>query len=217
MLPVIFLLLQACPFVYGAENPSPLWATLLHHNKQWEGICSYDSIIEVCSLTVHSAASASFTSDHMNMDMKVSSDDNVTVTFEESSVWDSSAHAAGHTNLQLMGVFTKQKGVYHFVGNISSLEQKNFGSVNLSPKTYLGRSNDDTSLRYGLAIGIPVVLAILLMIASVLILRWGIKKGYLRHVPWAYKHFTNPRRGQPDFELDNSKQNVGTEQPEVHI
>lgn len=41
--------------------------------------------------------------------------------------------------------------------------------------------------------------------------------GYLRHVPLAYKHFTNPQRERPDFEMDNSKQNVGTEQPEVHI
>ncbi|CAG5123708.1 unnamed protein product [Candidula unifasciata] len=191
--------------------------TLLARNVQWEGMYRLEEINDPCSLTVHSHTSVSFIAEHIIMDMKVSSDDNVTVTFNESSVWHSTVHESSYTDLSFVGVFQKTKTTYSFVGNISSCQRENIGTISLSPNAIRGRSNDETRLRYGLAIGIPVCLAILLTIASVFILKWGIKKGYLRHVPWAYKYFTNPKRGQADFEINNPEYSTESGQPEVHI
>uniref|UniRef100_A0A0B7A622 Uncharacterized protein n=1 Tax=Arion vulgaris TaxID=1028688 RepID=A0A0B7A622_9EUPU len=213
------LFMQAVTFVL-ASGAAPLWKSILKLHKQWDGYYYHDTEDYKCSLTVHSIGYVSFTSEHTSIDMAVSSTDNATVIFKETSVWNSSDHFVGHTNLEFTGHFVVDGYSYRFVGNVSSDELTNFGTVIMSPPASPGRnnaSNSNTSLRYGLAIGIPVVLSFILMVAAVLILRWGIKKGYLRHVPRAYKHFTNPRRGKTTFEMNDSEVQSESEHSEVHI
>ena len=47
-------------------------------------------------------------------------------------------------------------------------------------------------LSVGLAVGISLFLFIICTVIGIVILRWAVRKGYLRHVARSYKSFRNP-------------------------
>lgn len=51
---------------------------------------------------------------------------------------------------------------------------------------------ESSKLSIGIAVGVALSLFIICVITSILIIRWGIQKGYLRHISRSYKSFRNP-------------------------
>ncbi|KAH9499515.1 hypothetical protein Btru_078035 [Bulinus truncatus] len=184
----------------------PVWKVQLAHFDLWKGSIDYAGINTPCMMLVHSIKSrpydevmVTFTADNIQLDMVGQSGDNINVTFEEYYSWEKNAQFEDQTDFIFTGKFHISDLTYYFEGTISTFENPTFGTIWLSPAGHpLEIVRENSSLRYGLAIGIPVTLAVLLMITAALIMWWACKKGYLRHVPLAYQHFTNPK---PNFTI----------------
>ena len=70
------------------------------------------------------------------------------------------------------------------------------------------------SLSVGLAVGISVFLFIVCVVIGIIILRWAIRKGYLRHVARSYKSFRNP---DTPVSFDNTQHDSQQCNVNVHI
>ncbi|CAL1542882.1 unnamed protein product [Lymnaea stagnalis] len=221
---VLVILFQAFIIQTLTATSVPLWKTQLIHHNLWKGDIGnghwkYPSMLEVHSVQVEEYGSAlvTFSAHDINLDMCGKSSNNKTVIFYEDSTWDKSSHFEGQTNLKISGEFLKDGINYYFSGNVSSDEDQTYAVVWLSPAGYPVEiiKETNTHLRYGLAIGIPVGLGVVLIVSAALIMWWAVKKGYVRHIPMAYKSFTNPKRSAAVYKLETDHGDGQT--PSVHI
>ncbi|XP_005104710.1 uncharacterized protein LOC101854187 [Aplysia californica] len=209
--------------VADADTAIRTWKSLFNHHREWIGFYRHDGGNYYCNLSVKSVGLSedgvsyvTFTAQDITLDMSVVSDDGENLTFTESSVWTKKEHFEGHSNLQFQGQIEPYGLYYRFEGLVSSDEIQNFGTVSLRPKGVRMRApkKADHDLKYGLSIGVPVVLAVLLVVAGAMILLWAFRKGYLRHIPRAYKHFTNPTQSKSKDNSRKTESNIEMGSPE---
>ncbi|KAK3730217.1 hypothetical protein RRG08_034962 [Elysia crispata] len=198
----------------------PMWKNLLTHHQQWDGRYTYrhaNSSLYDCSLRVMSLGqkenSESYlilTADHIDIDMKIDSEDDTIIYLQEDAVWRKTKYFEDHTDIRIVGEFVSDHLYYMFLGNVSSAEEENFASMALRPRGFLSKVSNrkQSHLNYGLVYGIPVSCAALLMVAGIMIIFWAVRKGYIRSLSWSYKNFNNPSdepRPQPSLEMKGSR------------
>ncbi|XP_059155350.1 uncharacterized protein LOC131940649 [Physella acuta] len=220
LLRTLILLLFMCTLTIGGIIP--VWKNLLLHYKEWKGSITHNGEISNCMLEVHSVyfdndgiALVAFSAENFYVEMAATSVDNKTVIFTEDVTWHKQAQFQNDTNLKVVGMFLPAEENYYFLGNVSSDTFDSLGVVKLSPSGYplvIDREYN-THLKYGLVVGIPVAMGVTITVIAAVIMWWAIKKGYLRHVPWAYKNFTNPRKTQATYKVDLENDDT----PSVHI
>uniref|UniRef100_A0A2C9KT15 Uncharacterized protein n=1 Tax=Biomphalaria glabrata TaxID=6526 RepID=A0A2C9KT15_BIOGL len=183
----------------NSADVSPVWKIQLTHFTVWKGSMNIGGKQTLCVLEVmrinyhpHGEVHVTFRADRDHLEMIGKSDDDVVVVFDEHTRWEEAPE--NHQDLRFTGKFHMSDINYYYEGNVSSQENI-LGTIWLSPagqQVEVEIVKENKALKYGLSIGLPVGLALIIIVAAGLIMWWACKKGYLRHVPLAYKHFTNP-------------------------
>ncbi|KAK7480461.1 hypothetical protein BaRGS_00028278 [Batillaria attramentaria] len=202
----------------------PTWKTQLVHFRRWSGTYEYQNAAHKCTLVVHSVqydndggASVSFKTDEIAIDMNAFSSDNVTVLFTKEAQDFNHPHFPGSQDLEFEVKLVTGK-LSSFAGTITKPENAGYGSIRFSPEgSNRGTPKNYTrssSLSIGLAVGISLFMLIVCIVIGIVILRWAIRKGYLRHVAMSYKNFRNPQDTPVSFD---SQPTDGQVEGNVHI
>lgn len=225
----VLVLLQILMTAIGAVSspPLPAWKTQLQHFRKWSGTYQYRNQLYSCSLVVHhvaldyKGADVTFKTNQTAIDMYGISDDDVIVVFKKEYQDSAHPHFAISDNVEFEVMLVVTGRLYAFIGNITQPINSGYGTVRLYPDGSVSTSSTSTvvssHLSVGLAVGVSLFMLVVCIVAGVIILRWAIRKGYLRHVAMSYKNFRNPSDAAVSFENDG--QRSGEEQTEgnVHI
>ncbi|KAK7090782.1 hypothetical protein V1264_010538 [Littorina saxatilis] len=198
----------------------PMWKTEFYHFRNWEGNYMYHGESHPCSIAVQSVqeddsgvAYVSFVAENTHLDMNAFSSDNIRIMFRQNAVYNTNHHF--YDVFEFVVELVPQGRVQVLIGNITR-PASNFSTIRLQSEKSRGYENHSgaSGLSVGLAIGISVFLFIVCIVVGILILRWGIRKGYLRHVARSYKNFRNPE-GAASF--DNTQSDTRDSNVDVHI
>ncbi|XP_045200667.2 uncharacterized protein LOC123554514 [Mercenaria mercenaria] len=98
-------------------------------------------------------------------------------------------------NFTFRSTLYQQNDLWHMKSNVTVPKNGLFGEILLhQTDSTVGPWFDDgpEPWRYFVIIGIPIILAVIGVSGTVGLIYWGIKRGYIRHVPKSYNNFNNP-------------------------
>ncbi|KAL3847397.1 hypothetical protein ACJMK2_018312 [Sinanodonta woodiana] len=172
-------------------------------NTKWNGWYIYEGNRYFCIMYIQSqhyskdnAILATFRDlkgTTMDLDGICPGSDKSEVTFNLSAVFDGGDKFSEKSGFELHGFLSKKNGGWLYSGNIT--RPANFGAFNLESGQTVSTPvsvSENHGWRLAVMIGVPVTLAILGVMGTVYLTYWGIKKGYIRHVPKNYSSFDNP-------------------------
>ncbi|ESP04869.1 hypothetical protein LOTGIDRAFT_229959 [Lottia gigantea] len=226
-LSLINIIIFSCFIEFAvSSDQDTVWKDILQQYRRWDGNYNYKSEVYPCTLLIHSVQKgtdggmyATFRDKNTVMEVDGYSateeeciDIRKVTTFNESDIFPKEDDFRAKLCLK------HTKDMWTLFGNITEPNKKDFGYMYLDAKASASKVEvfDDgkEGMRIGLAVGIPVTLAVILSIVAVSMIVWAVKKGYLRHVPRNYKNFNNNKM----VEFSNSEtESTTATNPTVHI
>ncbi|KAL8625542.1 hypothetical protein ACOMHN_014631 [Nucella lapillus] len=215
----LVILVSQIVLVTADGSSLPLWKTQLTHYRQWKGYYVYQDKAHDCKMSVRSVqeeAHVSFSADNSTLDMTAYSSDGVSIIFKTEAIFQPSDHF--YDNFQFVMELMQYGNLHVFLGNITH-PTSNFSTIKLQPEGSWMRNHvksSDKSIR--LAVGVSLSLFVVCTVIGIVILRWAIRKGYLRHVAMSYKNFRNPESAaEPPVSFSNAQEESRPDEVNVHI
>lgn len=205
----------------GETDPKslPMWKREFDRFRWWKGQYRFNKQTHSCNFVIHSVqfddskgAIGTFSSENTNLDMTVTSLNDIRIFFKQEVMYKGSEHF--YDDFEFVMEMLPQGKVYVMQGNITK-PASNFSTIYFQPEgTTSTNYQQSSNISVGLAIGISLFLFVVCTVAGIVIMRWAIKKGYLRHVAMSYKFFRNP---DTPVSFDNSDDGRRSEDVQVHI
>ncbi|XP_025079402.1 uncharacterized protein LOC112555283 isoform X1 [Pomacea canaliculata] len=213
------LLLVTC--ICGQQS-LPLWKMQLINYTDWNGNYLYRERSYACSLKILSVqpdrnrgASLTFKANSTHFDMLATSIDDVWVTFRTEASYQSSEHFFGSDGFEFHATMVPSGNLYYLSGNITKPNGTDFRDIYFRPQagSKFRIVSGSSAMSVGLPVGISLGLLVICVSIAIIILRWGVRNGYLRHVAWSYKLFRNSQE-PVTFSTSEQDQETGVN---VHI
>ncbi|PVD18927.1 hypothetical protein C0Q70_21486 [Pomacea canaliculata] len=141
--------------------------------------------------------------------------DDVWVTFRTEASYQSSEHFFGSDGFEFHATMVPSGNLYYLSGNITKPNGTDFRDIYFRPQagSKFRIVSGSSAMSVGLPVGISLGLLVICVSIAIIILRWGVRNGYLRHVAWSYKLFRNSQE-PVTFSTSEQDQETGVN---VHI